>query len=65
MVEILRKPGWKLNPNDKVVNSILRMVEKNNGECPCVNNGRDKMCPCSEYREENNCHCHLYVKENE
>ena len=42
MVEILRKQGWKLNPNDKIVNSILRMVEKNNRECPCHNTGKDK-----------------------
>lgn len=65
MVEILRKQGWKLNPNDKIVNSILRMVEKNNRECPCHNTGKDKCCPCSDYREEDICHCSLYVKENE
>lgn len=27
MVKILRKEGWVLNPNDKVVNSILKRCE--------------------------------------
>lgn len=63
MVEILRKQGWKLNPLDKVVNAILRGVERNDGECPCQNESRDKHCPCSGYREEDKCCCGLYIKE--
>jgi ferredoxin-thioredoxin reductase catalytic subunit len=51
-----------LNPNDKVVNAILRRCEANNGECPCHNTGEDKKCPCSDYRENNTCHCGLYLK---
>ena len=62
MVTILRKEGWGLNPNDKVVNGVLKMVEKNNGVCPCHNTGVDKNCPCSDYRETDVCHCGLYVK---
>ena len=62
MVEILRKPGWELNPKDKVVNKILSMCEKNNGECPCHNNSEDKKCPCSDYRNNDVCHCGLYLK---
>lgn len=62
MVIILRKEGWGLNPNDKVVNGVLKMVEKNNGVCPCHNTGVDKNCPCSDYRENDVCHCGLYVK---
>ena len=63
MIQIYRKEGWKLNPNDKVVNAILRRCEMNNGECPCHNNSVDKHCPCSDYRENDICHCGLYVKE--
>ena len=48
MIKILRKEGWTLNPNDKVVNSILTRCEKNNGECPCHNNSEYKHCPCSD-----------------
>ena len=62
MVTILRKEGWVLNPNDKVVNGVLKMIENNNGECPCHNKSEDKHCPCSDYREKNECHCNLYVK---
>lgn len=65
MIPILRKPGWILNPSDKIVNAILKRCEANNGECPCHNTSYDKHCPCSDYRENDKCHCHLYLKEHE
>ena len=64
MVSILRKEGWILNSNDKVVNSILRMIENNDGKCPCDNKSRDSHCPCTDYLENDVCHCHLYIKNN-
>ena len=50
MVEIYRKEGWKLNPNDRVVNAILRRCEKCDGLCPCTHDsedyeGKDLHCP--------------------
>ena len=45
------KPGWKLNPNEKVVNAIIKGLNRCNGECPCQNNSINKVCPCSNYRE--------------
>lgn len=51
MIKIYRKPGWILNPNDKIVNSILSRIEANEGHCPCHNTGYDTMCPCSDYKE--------------
>ena len=65
MIQICRKEGWDINPNDKVVNGILRMLEKNNGECPCHNESVNKQCPCSDYKEKDICHCTLYVKKDE
>lgn len=62
MVQILRKEGWMLNPNDKIVNAILKRCEENWGNCPCMNNSRDPKCPCSDYRENNVCYCTLYIK---
>ena len=62
MIQILRKEGWILNPNDKIVNSIIKRIEKNDGKCPCHNTGYDTKCPCSDYREQDVCHCSLYVK---
>ncbi len=68
MAVIFEKPGWILNPNEKVVNAILKRVEKNDGECPCVNPGEtreDRLCPCKEYRENNHCCCKLYIKQDD
>lgn len=67
MIKLFVKEGWQLNPNQKVVNAILKRCEKNNGECPCHNPGKtreDRLCPCLEYRENDECHCNLYVKTN-
>ena len=56
------KDGWMLNPNEKIVNGILKGINRNNGECRCNNNSENKMCPCSNYRLHNHCCCTLYVK---
>lgn len=66
MIQILRKQGWILNPNDKVVNAILKRCEANDGECPCHNEGEtreDRLCPCKSYREKDKCCCNLYIKQ--
>ena len=62
MVQIMRKSGWDLNPNDKIVNAILLRIEMNKGNCPCSNTAIDKKCPCSDYRNKDICHCSLYIK---
>ena len=56
------KDGWQLNPNEKVVNGILKGLNRCNGECLCSNDSYDKHCPCSNYRENNYCCCKLYIK---
>ena len=65
MAVIFEKPGWILNPNEKVVNAILKRVEKNDGECPCINPGEtreDRLCPCKSYVKDDYCCCKLYIK---
>lgn len=65
MIKIHRKLGWVLNPNDKLVNAILKRIEKCEGECPCDNPGEikeDRMCPCKSYIENDKCCCGLYLK---
>ena len=64
MVQIFRKPGWILNPNDKIVNAILSRCEMNNGLCPCHHSESDGdlHCPCESYRLKNKCVCNLYLK---
>ena len=59
------REGWHLNPNEKVVNAIIRGVNRNNGECPCPNESEDKHCACSNYRLHGICHCTLYLKDEE
>jgi ferredoxin-thioredoxin reductase catalytic subunit len=70
MIEIHRKEGWILNPNDKIVNAILKRCSKNEGLCPCVHNsedyeGKDLHCPCTDYTMKNKCECGLYIKDDE
>lgn len=65
MIKIVRKEGWELNPNDKIVNGIFKRLEATEGECPCNNDGatkEDRMCPCVSYLEKDKCCCNLYVK---
>lgn len=62
-MEILIKDGFILNPNDKIVSSLTRMIERNNGNCPCSGNtSEDLHCPCSNFRDHNECTCGLYLK---
>ena len=66
MWQTFRKTGWKLNDNDKIVNAVLKRIEKCNGECPCQNpreTHEDRACPYKEYRIYDVCHCNLYVKD--
>ena len=56
------REGFMLNPNEKVVNGIIKGLNRNEGECPCDNNSEDKMCPCRNYRLHDHCCCTLYVK---
>lgn len=64
--KFLRKEGWKINPDDKVVNGILKGLARCDGHCPCHNKyaGTEfDICPCKAYREEDVCCCTLYVKD--
>lgn len=58
------REGFIINPNEKVVNGIIKGLNRCEGECPCANTGKtleDRMCPCRNYREENYCCCKLYL----
>ena len=64
--KIFRKPGWILNPDDKVVNGILKGLLRCDGHCPCHNKYAgtdDDLCPCKSYIEDDICCCKLYIKE--
>jgi len=72
-----KKSGFKLNPDEKIVNVIIEGLlrnEKLKGElyCPCRrvtgNKEEDKkiICPCiyhkDEIKKDGHCHCLLFVK---
>ena len=64
-MRILVRPGFKLNPNEKIVKGIIKAIERNEGKCPCVHEEPcdDPICPCSDYRLKDKCCCQLYIKE--
>lgn len=57
------REGWHVNPNEKIVNGIMKGINKNEGNCPCDNDSEDKHCPCSNYRLHDKCCCRLYLKD--
>lgn len=64
-MRIAIKEGWMLNPNPKVVEGVMKGIERCDGECPCHNKyagTTDAICPCKAYREEDYCCCGLYIK---
>ena len=48
------REGWMLNPNEKIVNGIIKGINRCNGDCPCNNDS-----------EENNTDEILKVTDNE
>lgn len=58
------RDGWMLNPNEKIVNGIIKGINRCNGDCPCNNDSEEKHCPCSNYRTKDKCCCKLYVKQD-
>ena len=72
-----KSQGFKLNPNEQIVNAILDGLLKNEKEhgfryCPCrivtgnEEEDKKKICPCfwhkDEIKEMGHCHCNLFVK---
>lgn len=56
------KEGFQLNPNEKVVNAIIKGINRCDGDCPCNNSSVNKKCPCSNFVEHDICCCNLYVR---
>ncbi|MDD5568827.1 MAG: ferredoxin-thioredoxin reductase catalytic domain-containing protein [Candidatus Pacebacteria bacterium] len=72
-----KENGFKLNPNRKIVEGVVRaLIMKNEAfgakYCPCRKLGNDKkankkiICPCAYHKEEiekeGHCYCNLFVK---
>ena len=76
--EYAKTHGYRLNPEEKRLESVIRGLAKNKqrfgvGYCPCrIRSGDDEKdraieCPCIFHKEEvtkqGHCHCNLYFKE--
>lgn len=63
---IYRRPGWRLNPDDKKINELIVKLFESDGVCPTTVHNRigHNQCPCSAYLQLDTCYCGLYVKEN-
>ena len=69
--EFAEKNGFRLNPNKKVVEHLIKGLLKNEENfgkkyCPCRKIYNDKItCPCvyhkNEIKEQGHCHCFLFV----
>jgi ferredoxin-thioredoxin reductase catalytic subunit len=68
------KNGFRLNPDKKVVEPLIKSLIKNEEKfgkkyCPCRKIHRDEtVCPCVYHKEEikkhGHCHCFLFVDKN-
>ena len=65
-MEYFIKDGWQLNPNEKVVKGITKMLGRNDNICPCVHpqDDGDLHCPCDSYKLRDKCCCQLYIKKD-
>jgi ferredoxin-thioredoxin reductase catalytic subunit len=65
LIDNIEYNDMELNPNEKIVNAIRKMLIKTNGYCPC-NQGNtpkeDTKCPCKKMTEKHQCCCTLYTK---
>ena len=72
-----KENGFRLNPNKKIVEQLIKGLLKNEEEygkqyCPCrrVTNDKEEnkriVCPCAYHKDEikkqGHCHCFLFVK---
>lgn len=66
MYHLISKDGFVINPNQRTVEAITSLLERNGGTCPCGSNkSEDKTCPCSDFREKGVCCCGLYIREED
>ncbi len=75
--EYAKKNGFRLNPNKKIVESVIKGLFRNERKfgkkyCPCRRVTGDKeedkkiICPCiyhkDEIKNQGHCHCMLFVR---
>ena len=64
-IKIKEKDGWKINPDNKIVNSIFRDLGKYDGKCSYLNSyDNNQICPCDDYLLYDKCMCNLYIRKD-
>ena len=54
--------GYRMNPDAKFADMIIKGVQKKNGYCPCRTfQDETTLCPCDEFVSEGICVCKLFV----
>ena len=54
--------NFRINPDEKYVNIIIKGLEKKDGHCPCRLNVDDTtLCPCDEFIKDGICKCQLFI----
>jgi ferredoxin-thioredoxin reductase catalytic chain len=77
--EYAQKNGWVLNPDTKILDTVIRGLARNEKKygkryCPCRLRSGDEekdrtiVCPCVYHRDEiakdGHCHCQLYYRKD-
>jgi len=77
--EYAQKNGWVLNPDTKLLDTVIRGLARNEKKfgkryCPCRLRSGDEekdraiICPCVYHRDEiakdGHCHCQLYYRKD-
>lgn len=54
--------NFRINPNKKLVETIIEGIQRKDGHCPCRLNVDDTtLCPCDEFVKTGICKCKLFI----
>lgn len=57
--------GWKLNPDEEIVQKITNAINKRDGHCPCILiTNETTFCPCNDFISGKGCLCNLFIKKD-
>ena len=54
--------NYRINPNKKLVDTIMEGLQRKDGHSPCRLNVDDTtLCPCDEFVKDGICKCKLFI----
>ena len=58
--------NYRINPNKKLVDTIMEGLQRKDGHCPCrLKEDDTTLCPCDEFIKEGICKCKLFIPIND